>query len=59
MTHDEYMALPPQTKYQIEKERRAKHRDALSTEQLTKAQELMDADKDKRVGRGKRANPGV
>ena len=54
VTHDEYMALSPQTKYQIEKERRATHRDAFTQAQLEKAREMMNADKEKRKGRKKK-----
>jgi hypothetical protein len=47
MTHDEYMALPPQTKYQLEKEKRAPKRDTLTKEQLQAARAMMEPDSQK------------
>ena len=54
MTHDEYMALPPQTKYQIEKERRAPRVDAMSNAQLKAAKDALDEGKQERSGRRKK-----
>jgi hypothetical protein len=42
MTHEQYMALPPQTKYQIEKERREARLEALYGKKLKEAKKIFD-----------------